>query len=518
MTSEQVKQNIYRNSISNYIFLVLRLGLGVVVFRLIYQSLTPEEFGFWAVLWSVFGYGILLDFGFGFTAQKRVAELSVHQDWPQLSKILSTIFFTYVGIATLMVLTGLVGAPYIIDFFRITPENRERFENVLMVFLCGMGLAFPLGIFPEILRGQQRISLANYILISGYIVSFVLVCLCVKLGWGLIALLIITLSCSIASEIVCGICAMRFMPEVRLSPTLFSKEMVSGTMRFSVYAYITTLTTIILTRTDQLVISTALAVSAVAIYQAGAKIAEMFTSFALQIPDTLSPVAAHLHAKGDKEFLRNLLVSGTRFSVMLATPLYLICAFYMDGALWILTGDKNIHSEAFWVGQVLLFWGYMTILTQSVSKRIFMMCGHEKRLMWLGVGEAVLNLGLSLGLIFIFRNVLCVAIGSLVATFFFGWFYLWPWAAREANMSGMLLARKVLLPTWGASLPLLALIAIERNITQLDFHENLVLFLVECSLACAVAAFGMWKLGLNEGERIRFAAQFGKLFSRSTAA
>src|SRR4051812_30051173 len=98
MTQEDVKKHIYRNSISNYIFLVARLGLGLVLFRLIYQSLSQEEFGFWALLWSVFGYGILLDFGFGFTAQKRVAELSVHKDWPQLSRVLSTIFFVYVGI------------------------------------------------------------------------------------------------------------------------------------------------------------------------------------------------------------------------------------------------------------------------------------------------------------------------------------------------------------------------------------------------------------------------------------
>src|ERR1051326_86540 len=99
MTSEDVKRNIWRNSISNYLFLVLRLGLGLVVFRMMYQSLAAEEFGFWALLWSVFGYGILLDFGFGFTAQKRVAELCVKRDWDRLSRVLSTLFSTYVAVA-----------------------------------------------------------------------------------------------------------------------------------------------------------------------------------------------------------------------------------------------------------------------------------------------------------------------------------------------------------------------------------------------------------------------------------
>ena len=33
-----------------------------------------------------------MDFGFGLVAQKKVAELSVHKDWKQLSRVLSTIF------------------------------------------------------------------------------------------------------------------------------------------------------------------------------------------------------------------------------------------------------------------------------------------------------------------------------------------------------------------------------------------------------------------------------------------
>lgn len=514
MSKDDIKNHIYRNSISNYIFLVARLALGLVIFRLLYQSLDKEEFGFWGLLWSVFGYGILLDFGFGFTAQKRVAELSVHQKWKELSEVLSTIFFSYVAIAVIMIAFGLVVSPYLVQLFQIKAHNREYFAAVLKIFFCGMGLAFPMGIFPEMLRGQQRISLANYTLLTGYLTSFVLVMVSLHYNWGLKGLLIISLACSIASDLVCGIFALRKTPEVKIAPRYFSKQMIRSTMRFSIYAYITTVTTVILTRTDQLVISTCLAVSMVAIYQAGAKVGEMFTSFALQIPETLSPAAAHLHAKGEKDFLRLLLVNATRFSVMLATPGYMICAFYMKEILHVLTGEA--HIETFWIGQVLLFWGYTTILTQSVSKRIFMMTGHEKRLMWLGVGEAVLNLGLSIGLILYYRNVLCVAIGSLCATFFFGWFLIWPWAAREANTSPWKLARTVLIPTWIACLPLLGIILIERHFTLPEFRGSIYGLGLEAFFILLVAMICMWQLALKAEERARVVALIGRRFKSST--
>ena len=518
MTKEELKGHIYRNSISNYVFLVVRLGLGVVLFRLLFNGLTDEEFGFWGLLWSVFGYGILLDFGFGFTAQKRVAELSTRKDWDQLSRVLSTIFFSYVGIAAILVLIGITLSPSIINLFaEISPQNKGPFTLTLTLFFCGMGVAFPLGMFPEMLKGQQRISLANYTLLGGFLANFVLVMLCIQNKWGLHILLLITVGCSMAAELVCGFFAMRAMPEVKIRPSLFSRGMVHNTMRFSLFAYVTTLTTVILTRTDQLVLSTMLAVSAVKIYQAGAKVSEMFSSFAMQIPETLSPAAAHLHAKGDKDFLRQLLVDGTRFSVMLATPLYLLCAFFLEQLLWILTGQA-VNPQTYWTGQILLFWVYTTILTQSVSKRIFMMTGHERRLMWLGVGEALLNLGLSVVLLAYFRNVVSVAVGSLIATFVFGWFSLWPWAAREANLSGWKLACTVIFPTWLACLPIVGIIILGRVLMKPAFQASIYALITEGTLIFMVAAVCLYRVALSPGEREKFTATISKLFRRPTVA
>ena len=63
MTTQDVTRNIWRNSISNYVSMAIRMAVGLLMFRMLYQGLSREEFGFWALLWSVFGYGILLDFG-----------------------------------------------------------------------------------------------------------------------------------------------------------------------------------------------------------------------------------------------------------------------------------------------------------------------------------------------------------------------------------------------------------------------------------------------------------------------
>ena len=312
MTTQEVTRNIWRNSISNYVSTGIRMVTGLLMFRMLYQGLSREEFGFWALLWSVFGYGILLDFDFGFTVEKRVAELSVHEEWQRLSRILSTIFYLYVTIGLLMIAMILLTSHQVIQLFHITAGNHERFREILIWFFAGMAIAFPLGIFPEILIGQQRICLTNIIFTACIVANFVLVVLAMQLHWSLKTIFINALLSGIVPCIISAMFAFQYLPKVKISPTNFSWGIVRETMQFSLFAYVSTVSNIILAKTDQLVISTAMAVSAVAIYQAGAKLAETFGAFTQQLPSTFSPVAAHLHAKGDKAFLKQLLINGTR--------------------------------------------------------------------------------------------------------------------------------------------------------------------------------------------------------------
>ncbi len=514
---QEVKRNIWSNSISNYVRTVLGMVVGLLTFRMMYRQMPPEEFGFWSLLWSVFGYGILLDFGFGFAAQKRVAELSVKQDWGELSRVLSTILFFYFGVAAAIVLVVLVGSKQIVGMFGVSPVNQDAFRKVLVLFFMGIGLAFPMGIFPEILRGQQRIRLANNLISAALVLRLVTLWFALKYQWGFFAVMAIALFFALAPDFLAALLALKRMPEVKLRPGLFSRAMIGDTMKFSVFAYISTATNLVLGKTDQLVLGLALTVAAVALYQAGAKVAEVFAQFTKQIQDTLSPAAAHLHATGDKAALRDLLMNSTRWSVLIATPLYLLCAFYLDELLQLLTGDRVIAVETWRVGHILLFWYYTTILTHSVSKRIFMMTGHEKQLMWLGLGEALANLVVSVALVFWMKSVVAVAIGSLIPTLYFGWVHLWPWVARDVEISGWVLFKRTVLPSWLGAIPMLAVLTGLWFVKLAPGGDARVAMFIEGTIAGLVGLYGLWRFGLAENERASLSAKIGGKLRRKPA-
>ena len=484
------------------------------MFRMLYQGLDKEAFGFWSLLWSIFGYGILLDFGFGYTAQKRVAELSVKQEWEHLSQVLSTIVFVYLGSAIVIIMGAWAFSRPMIQLFNVSAPNQEIFRDILIWFFAGIALGFPLGIFPEILRGQQRIAAANNIAMGGMLANFVLLAFALYYHWSLKAIFILALLCILVPDAIAAYISLKHMPGVRIGIRYFSQTMIKETTRFSVYAYLNMLSNILRNKTDQLVISTFLNVSAVTPYQAGGKVGEMYGMLTRQISDTLSPAAAHLHAKGDLQTLRQLLIQGMRASVIAATPLYLICTFYLPGIIRLLTGEKQPSMDTIWVGHLLLFWYYCIIVTHMVFKRMYMMCGHEKRMMQLGVAEAAINVTLSIGLVIYFKNIVGVAVGSLIPTLYFGWFHLWPWASREAQMKPSDLLRLVLLQPWIGCLPMILVAAVLKSIPVLHSGSTVWHLMVEGAFGLGIGAMGIWKWTLSSKERQQFTEKFGKRFRR----
>jgi len=430
--STEWKRRFWSSTISGYIGVVVRLLLGLVMFRQMFQHFTPDQFGFWALLWSLFGYGILLDFGFGFTAQKNVAEKVATGDMEGLSKLLATILWTFIGIGLLLLLIFLVIREPFLTKMGISTANQHEFGNAYLVFFIGLAFMFPMGLFPEVLKGLQRIDLANWIGITSYLLN------CVFLLWGLWAhwdfalLMAVSVITSILPNVGAAIAAVRRLPGVSFSPRLFEWRAVRAQMSFSIVAYLITFSNLLMGKSDQLVISMTIGVAAIAIYQAGFKMAEMLNFFAGQLLTTISPAAASLRALGDHEGLRQLYLQSSRLTFLLVTPAYVLAAVYLNPLIHVLTGNPT-NDTTWWIGQVLLFTIYSSQITNGSSKRVLMMSGGEKIMLRISLVEGLTNLILSIILVHKFK-VLGVAIGTMIPTLLTGWLWVMPVTLKRLNI------------------------------------------------------------------------------------
>jgi O-antigen/teichoic acid export membrane protein len=434
MAAETWQRRYWRNTLTNYARVGLRLASGVVLFRLTFQYLDASTFGFYSLLWSLFGFTVLLDFGLGFTVQKAMAEASASGDFTAASRLVATVFWSFSLLALLIAAGAWLGADLFLRQTRVPLERYAECRSAFLIFFGFLAAGFPCGLFPEMLRGLQRIDLINWIQIGGLLLNAVLLTTALLQQWAFPLVMLVSVASSVLPSAVSLWFVFPRAPGLSLHPKHFHLSSVRGVLSFSLVAYVVTFTNLIMARTDQAVIGLTVGVALVAVYQAGYKAAEMFGLFSVQLQDSLSPAAARLQAQGDQPALRRLLIVNTRLTTALTVPLGGLCAVYLEPLVRLLTGSAIIEAATLQVGWALLASAISLTMTNGVSKRVLMMCGWERKLLWASLADATVNLGLSLVLVHRF-GLVGVAVGTLIPSVIVGWCWVLPMAARFAGVS-----------------------------------------------------------------------------------
>jgi O-antigen/teichoic acid export membrane protein len=423
-----------------------------------------------------------MDFGLGFTVQKAVAQAAATGDFAAASRLVATVFWLFTGLAGLVGLAAFAGADHFVAWAKVPPPLQPEFRTAFLVFFGFLALGFPCGLFPEMLRGLQRIDLVNALQIGGLLLNFGLLALALLRGWPFPAVMLVSVATSVLPSALAAGLVFRHAPALSLRPGLFDAGSVRAVLSFSLVAYLITFTNLVMARTDQAVIGFSLGIAFVAAYQAGYKAAEMFGLFSGQLQDALTPAAAQLHARGDQAGLVRLLLASTRVTTGLVVPLGALCAAYLEPLVRVLTGLETVDDATLAVGWALIAATLSSLLSNSCSKRILMMSGWERPLLRASLVDAAANLALSLVLVRVL-GIAGVAVGTLVPTVLVGWLWIVPLTARFTGRPVAELLRAAYLPAWRpvlaagavlAALLLLAPLPVDGGLADLAWRGALV--------------------------------------------
>jgi O-antigen/teichoic acid export membrane protein len=428
------KARFLKNSLSSYVSTFVSLALGLLMFRQLFSTWSDAEFGMWALLWSLFGMGFVLDFGIGMSVQKAVAEKIAEDDVQGMNRLLTTAFWGFVGLAGVLFTVLYFLRPAFFHTFHADPIYHSEFSHAYIYFALCLALIFPLGLFNEMLQGLQRLDLANWIRTGISITNFTVITICLKSGVAFSYIVLIAGLSSLIPSTISAMFAFKLIPGLSLNPLRhFQPAAIKEQLSFSISAYLIQMSNRLLMQIDRIVIGAFLGMASVASYQAAAKIAEILRIFAHHLDEAISPAAAHLRARGDRSGLRDLLLRTSRFNFLIVTPIYILGAVYMQPVIAVLTGLDDVSKEIWLTGQCLLFAVYNTQISSTCASSIMIMTGHEKPLVKIVVAQLLANVGLSIVLLFGFRTV-GVAAATLICSAFFGWAIILPKILRTLQV------------------------------------------------------------------------------------
>ncbi len=474
-----LRRRMWNGALTNYLRAAIHLLKTIFLTRILFFSLGQDYYGFWALLWSVFGYILLFELGFGKTVQKYAAEAAATGDRQRFSRVAQAVLTSYLGIGAIVAMLSVAGAWFLPSLPKLPAGDHTYYQLTFLVTGLGCAVVFPTGVIPEILTGLQRLHYRNWAIILNQIFELAGIWLIFRLGGSLLAVAAFVTLNNLVANAIMYLALRRLLPWLRLRPAKVNRVVLREIMSFSAFIYLMALARLILLKTAPLILGSMLGMAMVAIYQLGTRIPELMRMGTSQFQETLGPTAAMLHGAGRDGELQKLLLASQRLSVFLG--LTALAVFLPLGPailkVWLHVEDPTVTA----IMTLMIFNALLFAAFRDTPREFLLMTGHHRLLAGTAVAECLANLGLSIFLTYrlgvvgvahgaLWSNAAIALFVFLPATIRYAGFTFWHYLFRiyrpplltvlPVLVPAWLLAHRVPLQNWTFPLLLLAMTGI----------------------------------------------------------
>ena len=430
-----MKIPFFKNTVTNYFSMFVRLVQGILVTRWLISHLGEAQYGLWVMLWSFFSYALLLDLGFGVAAQKVTATELYKRDIEKFNHTISGIFLSHVSLALLILPLTFIGMYYIRELFHLPADATAEYIRFCREALLLSGLAativFPLGVFPEILVGLQKLYLRNYIIIISKVVELAGVIVIFALGQGLFKLLLFVMLVMGATQLAMLISVWKNIPAFRIRLT-FDKEIFKSIFHFSGAVYIISIGRMIWERGMFLLISIACGLAPVGIFQLGSRIPFLIQQIALPYVENISPISALLHSRKHTLHLAQILMRSIRWVNFFAAGATVMVMIYAPRIILLLFNVDN--EEAAFIFRLMVLFVYFLLVYRIIPEKFLTMADEHKFLAKVQSFESIFFIVISVIGLLIKPHELIV-VGTMILTKFIGTMvFIVPHLIKRTNM------------------------------------------------------------------------------------
>jgi O-antigen/teichoic acid export membrane protein len=253
-----------------------------------------------------------------------------------------------------------------------------------------------MGVFNAVLMSLDRFDVITGVVICGAITRAILVVTFLNLGYGLIALALITLLTSSVEYSAMAVMAKVLYPPLKPGWALIDFARCKELFGFGIYRFIWIVANQVIFYTDSVVLGIFLNVGMITYYAIAGSLINYGRNIVSLAIDTFYPTATKLDAKNDIRGLQELQILGTRIGLLVGLPL---CIGFM------LLGEQFI---TLWMGKayaitatvlIVLTIPQFTSMSQYISALILVGMAKHKVLAYIAAAEGAANLSLSIFLV-----------------------------------------------------------------------------------------------------------------------
>lgn len=385
---------LLKNVFSNWAGFVFNAVIAFFLSPFVVHSLGNTYYGIWVIMMQLTGYLGILELGVRSSIVKYVAEYAARDEKTKLNQIVSSAVSIYFIIALASLLASALIAGLFSLFFKV--ENASLHTVRVIVVITGITVAqgFIFNTFYGILMGLQRYDLFNRVSIVSAAFRAILIVVFLKLGYGVIALAVIQLAINLCSNLAAYHYCKKQLPYLKITWFGKSEGAYKTVLGYGTQSFFVTVSQKVIYQTDSFIIGAAVGASAVTFYSIPLTMIEYMRRLVIAMTEVFVPFSSELGARGDFERIRQLLIRGTRTSILVGLP---ICIVYLIMGerficLWMGTEYANTGAGAL----LILVIAQIFSITHLTSREILFGLALQRINAYCYGVEAIANLGLSI--------------------------------------------------------------------------------------------------------------------------
>ena len=430
MNIKKVAVNVF----SNWTFFALVILTSFFVSPILVHNLGDEQYGLWVLIGSVVGYFSVMDFGINTALVRFVSKYDAQGAYDDSRKIYSNACVFFIGTAVFIAAICLVIAYFFPVFVEIKTLPAEYVS--LVFILAGLELATMMGtgMFSGVMHAKQDFLWLNIINIIILIIKNTILVFLLLTGFRLMTVAVIHLAAGVLRSLLRYIYIKRQHKHLFFRVKDYNVGIFKTIFGYSVYSFIIAVSLKLLFFTDSVVIGTFLSVSAVTYYAIPMTLMTYLEQIVTVGVSVLTPIISSNDATGEHGENKEIYIWVSRYSLALSLPV--IFVLFTNGDSFISLWMGEMYGRQSSILLKILALGYVAYLSQLIATELLKGISKHRFIAFVLLGEAVVNLVLSVVLIKYFNLGLTgAALGTTIPLVFVNLVLLPVYACKLLNIN-----------------------------------------------------------------------------------
>jgi O-antigen/teichoic acid export membrane protein len=503
-----MKSQLKAGAILSYAALFINSAISIIYTPIMLNLLGQSEYGLYSLAGSVVGYIGVLNFGLGNCLIRYIAKYSALKDEEGCSRLYGTFFIMYgiLGIIALVLGILLILNSHNIFSSSLSINEVHKLTTLMGVIVLNIAMGIGFGVFSVIILAHENYIFSKMIGIVNSIINPLTVFLLLVMGYGVIAMAIVTLILSFITLLTNIFYCFKVL-KIKIKFEKIEGALLKEILVFSSFIFINLVIDKIYWSTDQVILGIYSGTVAVAVYTIGASFSGYFSGFSSAISGVfLSRVSGMVSKEASDKEISDLFIRIGRIQFLIIS--FALSGFIVFGQEFINLWVGKEYQNSFIIANLILV-PMMIPLIQSMGGIILQAKNQQKFKTVVYFVIAVANVFLSIVFAQWWGAVGCAlatAIAFTAGNIIIMNIYYW----KKINIDIPLFWKNILF----MSIPLIVSLMFGATINKLIFADHWIDFILKTTIFTIVYLVVMWATGMNKYEKDLFIVPFRNIIQR----